>query len=205
MTTDARASLVARMKRLLADPGYQNELAQVRAKATLRTIGEAIPPPHWTYVGRRFAKNSAAAAYALASLAIQDPLTVDQFKDQARRVALAWQNLARLDEGLSRPLALLNSALAYELAGYQANATCLAREIIPHLDQHTQPDLQSLVSSFLQRRLLLTSRLAEQLRRSPPDPTQELDILALKLGELIMGDALAKASRFFFERINFCI
>lgn len=199
MLTDGRDSLVARMTALLADPGYQNDLAQVRAKATLRTIGEAIPPPRWTYVGRRFARNSAAAAYALTSLAIQDPVTIERFKDPARRIALAWQNLARLDEGLSRPLALLNSALAYELAGYQANATCLAREIVPHFDQRTEPNLQSLVSSFLQRRLLLTSRLTEILRRSPPDAALKLDILALKLGEMLLGDALARACRFFLS------
>jgi superfamily II DNA/RNA helicase len=187
------------MTRLLGDPGYQNELAQVRAKATLLTIGEPITPPRWTYVSRRFAKNSAAAAYALASLSIQQPTKVDDFKDQSRRVALAWENLAKLGEGARKSLALINSALAYEIAGYQANATCLAREVVPHLDEHIQADLESLISSFLQRKLLLTARLAEQLVRTPPDVNQELGILALKLGELVLGDALAKASRFFLS------
>jgi len=187
------------MTGLLSDPGYQNELAQVRAKATLQAIGEATPPPRWTYVGRRFARNSAAAIYALEALAFQDPLGVERFKDEARRVALAWENLARLDEGLSRPLALLNAALAYDLAGYQANATVLAREVLPRIDSDTQPDLHALVSSFLQRRLLLTWRLSIQIRRSPPDASQELDVLALKLAEMVLGDALANACRFFLS------
>jgi len=198
-TDNGQGALVTHMTGLLADPGYQNELAQVRAKATLQAIGEATPPPRWTYVGRRFARNSTAAVYALEALAVQNPLGVERFKDEARRVALAWENLARLGEGLSRPLALLNAALAYELAGYQANATYLAREVLPRLDPNTQPDLHSLVSSFLQRRLLLTWRLSEQLRRSPPDASQELDVLALKLGEMVLGDALAKACRFFLS------
>ena len=197
--TNGQGDLVTRMTGLLADPGYQNELAQVRAKATLQAIGEANPPPRWTYVGRRFARNSAAAVYALEAVALQDPSGVEQFTDEARRVALAWENLARLSEGLSRPLALLNAALAYELAGYQANATCLAREVLPRLDSDTQPDMQALVSSFLQRRLLLTWRLSEQLLRSPPDASQDLDVLALKLGEMVLGDALAKACRFFLS------
>ena len=167
MSTNGQADLITHMTGLLADPGYQNELAQVRAKATLQAIGEATPPPRWTYVGRRFARNSAAAVYALEALAIHDPSGVEQFKDEARRVALAWENLAKLGEGLSRPLALLNAALAYELAGYQANATYLAREVLPRLDADVQPDLYALVSSFLQRRLLLTWRLSEQLRRQP--------------------------------------
>src|SRR5215813_4566364 len=202
MTTKGQGGLVTRMTGLLADPGYQNELAQVRAKATLQAIGEANPPPRWTYVGRRFARNSAAAVYALEALAVQDPLGVEQFTDEARRVALAWENLARLSEGLSKPLALLNAALAYELAGYQANATCLAREVLPRLDSDTQPDLHSLVSSFLQRRLLLTWRLSEQLLRNPPDSSQDLDVLALKLGEIVLGDALAKACRFFLSGLT---
>src|SRR5574341_1544783 len=185
MTTNGQGDLVTRMTGLLAEPGYQSELAQIRAQATLQAIGETHPPPRWTYVGRRFARNSAAAVYALEALARQDPSGVERFNDEARRVALAWENLARLDEGLSRPLALLNAALAYELAGYQANATCLAREVLPRLDSDTHPDLHALVSSFLQRRLLLTWRLSEQLRRSPPDASQDLDVLAFKLGEMI--------------------
>lgn len=199
MTTDGRSNLVARMTGLLTDRGYQSELAQVRAKATLQVIGQATPPPHWTYVGRRFARNSAAAVYALEALAVQDPSGVEQFEDEARRVALAWENLARLGEGLSRPLALLNASLAYELAGYQANATYLAREVFPRLDPDTQPDFHALVSSFLQRRLLLTWRFNEQLRRNPPDASQELDVLAFKLGEMVLGDALANACRFFLS------
>src|SRR3989441_6854538 len=114
MTTNGQGALVTHMSGLLADPGYQNELAQVRAKATLQAIGEATPPPRWTYVGHRFARNSAAAVYALEAVALQDPSGVERFNDDARRVALAWENLARLDEGLSRALALLNAALAYE-------------------------------------------------------------------------------------------
>jgi hypothetical protein len=39
MTTKGQGDLVTRMTGLLADPGYQNELAQVRAKATLQAIG----------------------------------------------------------------------------------------------------------------------------------------------------------------------
>jgi hypothetical protein len=111
MSTNGQAELITHMTKLPADPGYQSELAQVRAKATLQAIGEATPPPRWTYVGRRFARNSAAAVYALEALAFHDPSEVVHFDKEARRVALA-----------------------YELAGYQANATYLAREILPRLD-----------------------------------------------------------------------
>jgi helicase len=199
MMTEGQSNLVGRMAGLLKDPGYRNELAQVRAKATLQAVDEATPPLRWTYVGRRFARNSAAAVYALEALAVQDPSGAERFKDEARRVALAWENLAKLNEGLHRPLSLLNAALAYELAGYQANAAYLAREVLPRLDPDTQPDLHALVSSFLQRRLLLAWRLSEQLRRSPPNASQELDVLALKLGEMLLGDALAKACRYFLS------
>ena len=103
MTTDHHSDLHLRMEAVLTDPGFQNELAQVRSKATLRTIGDSGVSPHWTYVINRFSRNSAAALYALESSALATadfPLEHDQ--ERSRQLALAWESLARLGEGVTR-------------------------------------------------------------------------------------------------------
>ena len=200
MTTDHHANLHLRMEAVLTDPGFQNELAQVRSKATLRTIGDSGSSPRWTYAVNRFSRNSAAALYALESSALATPdFPLEHDRERSRQLALAWESLARLGEGVTRPTALINAALAYELAGYQANAAYLAKEIWsePHLN--SRADGQSLVASFIQRRLIVTARLADRVMRDPPDSESTLDALSLELGEVVLADGLSNACRFFLS------
>ncbi len=155
MTTNDHVDLHLRMEAVLTDPGFQNELGQVRSKATLRAIGDSGTSPRWTYVVNRFSRNSAAALYALESSALTNPdSSLGHDQERSRQLALAWESLARLDEGVTRPTALINAALAYELAGYQANAAYLAKEILPEPHLDSRADTQSLVASFIQRRQL---------------------------------------------------
>ena len=204
MTTDEHVDLLTRMEGVLADPGFQAELAQIRTKATLQTIGELERPYNWTYVAPRFSRNSAAALYALQTEALVAPQSIPDYHDRSRQLALAWESLANLAEGTDRPTALLNAALAYELAGYQANATYLAKEIFPDLryDSSGQADAQSLVASFLQRRFVVATRLANGLLQNQPDPGLPLDVLSLILGEIVLGDGLANACRYFLSGVQ---
>ena len=195
MTTDKHRQLISRMEKLLADPGFQNELAQVRSKATLQAIGDIETSPRWTYIANRFSRNSAAAMYALETEAIKDPSSAGVHEHQARQVALAWESLARLTEDTTRPVALLNAALSYELAGYQANATYLAKE----LGGDSGLGVLSLVASFLQRRLITTRQAADQILRNQPDPELPLETLAFELGGVVLSDGLFKACRFFLN------
>ena len=199
MTTNGSIDLRSRMELVLANPGFQNELAQVRSKATLQAVGTLETPPNWTYVAKRFSRNSAAALYALQTLAIADPDHAPQNVDHSRQLALAWQSLAELTEGSARSSALLNAALAYELAGYQANAAYLAKGILPEPQMDSRADAQSLVASFIQRRLIVTTQIAERLLLNPPDPKMPLDTLSMELGEVVLADGLSKACRFFLS------
>jgi hypothetical protein len=45
MTTESMENLKGRLVQLLRDPGFQNELGQVRAKATLNELGGSLAPP----------------------------------------------------------------------------------------------------------------------------------------------------------------
>ena len=200
MNASEHIDLQSRMQTILADPGFQNELAQVRSKATSNAIGDLDRLPRWTYVANRFSRNLAAALYALEANSLSDSGDNSEHnRERARQLALAWESLARLGEGAAKPVALLNAALAYELAGYQANAAYLAREISPAVDSDSRPDVQSLAASFIQRRLIATTWLVERLLRKPPDPNQPLDDLSLELGEVVLADALSRACRFFLR------
>ena len=199
MTNDNHIDLQSRMQAVLDDPGFQKELAQVRSKATLQAIGELQSSPHWTYVANRFSRNSAAALYALEAASLADPDYAVKNERRSRQLALAWESLAKLTEGVTRPTALLNAALAYELAGYQANASYLAKEILPKPQLESRADIQSLVASFIQRRITVTAQLADRFLRDPPDPRLPLDILSLELGEVVLADGLSKACRYFLS------
>ena len=200
MTNSEHIDLLSRMENVLTDPGFQNELAQVRSKALLQAVGNSVSLPRWTYVASRFSRNSAAALYALEATALENPKAALDHQDHSRQLALAWESLAKLTEGATRPTALLNAALAYELAGYQANSTYLAKEVLPN-DPHydSRADAHLLVASFLQRRLITTTRLAEYLIQNPPDSGLALDDLSIALGEVVLGDGLSKACRFFLS------
>lgn len=200
MNAKEHIDLQSRMETVLADPGFQNELAQVRSKATLDAVGDLDRSPRWTYVANRFSRNSAAALYALEANSLSDSGdSLESNRERARQLALAWESLARLGEGTTKPAALLNAALAYELAGYQANAAYLARELSPAPNSDSRADVQSLTASFIQRRLIVTTWLADRLLREPPNPDQPLDDLSLDLGEVVLADALSRACRFFLR------
>ena len=198
-TNDTHADLQSRMQAVLADQGFQSELAQIRSKATLQAIGEPQRPPHWTYVANRFSRNSAAALYALEAATLADPDYAVKNVKRSRQLALAWESLAKLAEGVTRPVALLNAALAYELAGYQANAAYLAKEVLSEPQLDSRADAQALVASFIQRRIIVTEQLANRLLQFPPDLELPLDALSLELGEVVLADGLSKACRFFLS------
>lgn len=200
--TERRGVLIARMQGLLSDSGFQNELAQIRAKALLQDLGEPETSPRWTYTAGRFCRNAAAAMYALEMSARENSETAFPHPDQARQLAWAWESLARLSEGVAQPLAQLNAALAYELAGYQANAACLAQSIGPAPEPDTRPDTQTLVALFLQRRLMATFQRAQYLLNHEPDPRLPLDELAFALADIVLADALSKACRFFLSGVR---
>ena len=118
------------LRRFENDNGLQGEVAQLKAKATLAEVLGRPPNYNWTYVAERVVRNAIAARHCLEELAITEGGTHDEFSLIARRFALAWESLAILSEGgTNRELALLNAAAAYDFAGHQANAICLARRI----------------------------------------------------------------------------
>ena len=119
------------LSRLESDDSLQNEVAQLRAKSTLLEVLGEVPMYNWTYVAERVVRNATVARHCFEELALAERGNHEQFSLISRRFALAWESLSNLGEGgTSREIALLNSAAAYDFAGYQANAICLARRIL---------------------------------------------------------------------------
>ena len=118
------------LKRLESDNGLQGEVAQLKAKATLVEVLGQAPTYNWTYVAERVVRNAIAARHSLETIVLSANDSYEDFSLIARRFALAWESLSTLCEGgTSREIALLNAAAAYDFAGHQANAICLAGRI----------------------------------------------------------------------------
>ena len=137
---------------------------------------------------------------SLADLATSPP---------ARRLAQLWESIAKLEERPNRTLALANAAISYEIAGYQANAACLARLLSRSLPADGAV-VERLTALFLQRRLLLANALAVEAMREPAVLTEpsiwaaSANALAAKgmaqsTRYLLCGDdaALVRAGRLF--------
>ncbi len=150
---------------LLESPQLQRELAQIGARATLRTLG--APEEHtikWNYYTERIIRNLAAVTAELDGNNRNGTQATGM-----RAVAQAWENLAELGDRVAPSTAYINSALAYEWAGYQANAACLARLAASKGRWTTEPNFDDLISAFLQRLFVRVKELQPRLTEFP-DP-----------------------------------
>jgi superfamily II DNA/RNA helicase len=150
------------------DRGFQNEAAQVQAKALMTEIVRELPQYKWTYNITRLIRNVVAATFELEQIAKDDPGKINDLSEAARRFALVWEALAKLQESTTRETALLNAAVNYELAGYQANAACIAKQIQSnayHFDE--RPSLVDMSTLFLQRRFIQLVAIAQKAQIQP--------------------------------------
>src|SRR5688572_25635083 len=127
-------ALAADVASVTNDRGFQSESAQIKAKALLTQVAEAVPSYRWSYIPHRVIRNLAYATDALQLLSVDTDQPVPAWSAQARLVASIWEALAKLREGTTRDVALLNAAATYELAGYHANAAYIARQLVTPFD-----------------------------------------------------------------------
>jgi len=184
---------------LAGDHGFQSEVAQVRAKAVLTEIIGQAPSYRWTYVVPRLVRNVTAALLDLEMLSVNQPERIPGLATAARQFAQAWESLAKLEEKTTRRTALINAAAAYELAGYQANAACIARQLVQDPGQIEHPTMTDLAATFLQRLFLRVLRLAESVRREPPIGTTLDERLWEAASVALAAEGLTFASRYFLS------
>ena len=103
---------------LLNDAPFRNELAQIGARAAVSEL-ESDTSIRWRYRSERVIRNLSAIGQRLFDVA-RNESSASEHRVAALTAAQGWEHLATLREGVHPSAALLNSALFYELAGYQA-------------------------------------------------------------------------------------
>jgi hypothetical protein len=180
---------------LVTDTALRREVQQIQSRATLLDLG-AQTDLAWTYVPRRVIRNLVALNHTLLKFAPSMNGTQGEAEEAGLFSARAWEALARTQEGVDRTTALLNSAVLYELAGYEANASCLARAAMAPRLWTTDVSIDGLLSAFLQRLFVRILHSSASLQVPPAQVTPETPILALAT-DALMARALATAARHF--------
>ncbi len=184
------------------DQEFQSETERLRAKALLSEVAEELPSYPWNYIAPRIARNMSIANVELENIALGHPEAIDKLSTAARDFALAWEALAKLREATTRETALLNAAINYELAGYQANAMCLAKKLSS--DEPISPIIK-MGALFLQRRLLQLRDLAQKTQIEPSTTNGITSALLEALALVLAGKAFSLMARFLFngDRLSF--
>ena len=193
--SDART--MKTLDQLTQSRGLRNELAQISARATLVTLGASVEK-NWRYRTERVVRNISVIQTGLYTVIGDAPEELTRLSPAARAVAQGWENLARLGDHVDASTALLNAALSYELAGYQANAACLAREATRRSTWTTEPGIDGAVAAFVQRLFLRVRSLREPLSQ-PPDITADLtnEELTRRASKAVLAIALSDAATYF--------
>ena len=85
----------------------------------------------------------------------------------AQRLAKLWETLSKIYPPNTREAFVLNAACAYELAGYQANARCMAKQVNATSAMSGKTTLQEILSEFLQRKFVLVRDSCRPLISEP--------------------------------------
>ena len=184
---------------LANDPGFRGEAAQLRARSTLTELLGEAPAYRWTYIAPRMARNATAALLDLQRVAFQQPTAIPSYSSEARSYAYVWESLATLEEASTRRTGLLNAAAAYDLAGYEANAVCLARSLVRHIPDLTDlsDDIDDIAALFLQRLFLFVNLAGATLSAEPNTDAISFDDLYAAAGRGRFAQGLQAAARAF--------
>ena len=189
------------------DKEFLNGVEQVASKSILEEMSAAEGGGGggngWTFSEPLIRRSAATLSYLASTIAIEREEEMHRGEKMrgrgtpqagALRLARLWESLARLGEGTPRGYALLNAACAYELAGYQANAACLARR----LDAEHAPrsdGLWRIASTFLQREFVRLGAECAPLVKEPD--YDKVDDLPYTLALAAAASSLSALGEFF--------
>lgn len=201
--SNIQKSWIQKIAIISGDEEFQNDVAQISSKSILKEITYPIPEYRWSYTESTIVRNASTLGVMIQNLALDDPKNLMNVGQSTLRLATLWENIARLKEKTGTNFALMNAAVCYEFAGYQANATCLTRKISQSLNENDN-SLESLSSIFLQR-LFLDLRIRCQILLKEPD-TFVGEFEAVKgLGVAAIADAYLKIIDYFLSGNKFSI
>ena len=119
-------------------------------------------------------RNATAYAFALQKVALEDHARLRDLEQPIRNLAEMWENLAGQRDNTD-DIALMNAAVCYRLAGYQASAACIAKKI-PETSKGKS--LEHISSLFLQGRLLDLRRMCYKILDPPHMYKNKTDAVA---------------------------
>ena len=117
------------MATVYTDDVFLNHVSQITSKSILKELSntETLPDFKWSYYEPYIQRNASTLAHMLEEIALTDTTSLSDVRNSSLRLALLWENLSRLKENTPKGTAILNSAISYELAGFQANSSCLSK------------------------------------------------------------------------------
>lgn len=185
------------MGSLFTDDLFLNHVSQISSKSILKDLSnsETISETNWSYHEPYLQRNASTLSYMIEFIALENHKYLDDIKNSSLRLALLWENLSRLKESTPKGLALLNSAICYELAGYQANASCLSKKF-QNDESFKKSNLELLISTFLQR-LFVSLREKCEILTSESNFQKENPVESLGLA--LTASALINCTNFFIS------
>jgi helicase len=185
---------------LMSDRGFQSEIAQIRTQALLLRLTHDIPAFRWSVRPARVIRNASGASVDLHQLAALTPLDPDSKETSgALRLAQLWESLAELGEGATLEFALMNAAMAYDIAGYQANASYLAKRLVPDTPELSFPSLIELVATFVRRRFIRVIDRSQPLIGQPTLRPGDSDQLTEATATALLSAGIMSAARYFLS------
>lgn len=142
---------------LVNDSNFKNQLYQVRARAILDEFGsERAIPIRFTFVPEQIWRYCDYIFSETVVLLTEGYGQREELLLRLKEIAEAFEFLAKFANQDDKEILLINAALCYHLAGYQANALCLSRQIEnEYLKNETFPQETDQLFAFLYRRALI--------------------------------------------------
>lgn len=166
-------SVVSQLQSSLGDLGLSNNLAQVRSKHLLESVSpEAAAGMGYTYSVARLKRVSTSALRTALLLSNSRPTELGDLSSALLRAAEGMERLADLPDETRPTATRLISAGLYQLAGYEANSLCIARELPlrPMGGSGGTVELANILERWtvlaLRRQLLRLKVETEQVKRS---------------------------------------
>jgi helicase len=114
---------------LIDEPTFRNNLSQVRARAIQEELLPELPQVGFTFDAKQMWRYC-DYIFSESGMLLRDGYgNENSLANWVRHSAQAFEFLSKFAEQDEREILLLNSAMCYHIAGYQANAQCLARLI----------------------------------------------------------------------------
>ena len=178
-----------RLRSSLQDPSFSNNWAQVRSKHLLDSVDrEATTQIDYTYSVPRLKRVATSALHTALMILNSDWGVVSELSGPLLRAAEVMEYLGNLPEERRPVTTRVIAAGLYQLAGYEANSLCIARDLplrpFPRMDgtPHLAEVLDRWTVLALRRQLLrlrveteMVSRNREQLEQSWIESADEGD------------------------------